>query len=931
MSGRPIKRASAILAAALGCVAAASAGAGEVSGTDQWAGRARHLAVVNPPVPADDGSTVSLRGEWEFVQYRHGIEVRDLRYAEERDFWGREGIWKDARKIQVPGCWDAQGVGEEGPAYGYGCRENSEGLRLRSRHLGNGFYRRKVAIPAEWAGRRVWLKVGRVQTQGWFWIDGKGVAMVSEAHRALKWEITDLVRPGEECTVMAEVDNSYPFRNSQILSYHRWGGLLRDVEIESTGETWIDDAWVRGDFDARCAEAHVTVRGLQSGRDATVRVTVEGESAEAPAREGENVLRVPLAGFRPWTPEHPNLYTARVEVVCAGVPAPGRRYERFGVRKLEVVGKEFRLNGRPFFFRGFGDDHTYPVTGCSPASKEYHLAHLRTARAAGFNFVRTHTHCEMPEYFDAADEAGVFVQPELSYNCDESSGEVFSFDPVRDARAIWEGYRSHPAFAVYSGGNEGTLGPHGGKALFDWVHAHDPDRLVVEQDGGTYFMGHRADTSDYASGPMSMWERGSFNPRAFICHEYANLAVKGDARMEGDYTGIWLPRMTRAMRRERLAPAGLGDGWGDRLQDAQHDLQRLWAVRSLEHARKDPFCDGYIYWTIVDYTHFDKKAGAPTCQGLFDPFWRPKPHGATPAEVAVVNSPSAILLDTENRERVYAEDRDPMLCCGSNRRMVVDETNRVFAAGEKIHAEFILAHYAEEALDGAKLEWRLVADGATLSAGSSGTGRQEPGPARTVAKAVVSVPDVPRPVKARLEASVGPAIRNGWDFWLFPATERPVQPANVVVAGFGSAEAASARAAGKSVLLVGNRRGERDITLGWWGLSWRDPKWTQNGMAVLKHPLFCDFPYEPFLSPLLFRIVGQGTPLPVEGFSEGDFVVVGEGVDDFKLYLAAKTRADGGREVFVSGLDVFADLPEARTLLRDIFAYLNESERERGR
>ena len=161
-----MKDAVVILAIVVVLAGFARAEATGLSGDDLWAGRPRHLAVVNPSVPANDGSTISLRGEWDFVQYRHGIEVRDLRYAEERDFWGREGIWKNARKILVPGCWDAQGVGEEGPAYGYGCRENNEGLRLRSRHLGNGFYRRKVAIPVAWAGRRVWLKVGRVQTHG---------------------------------------------------------------------------------------------------------------------------------------------------------------------------------------------------------------------------------------------------------------------------------------------------------------------------------------------------------------------------------------------------------------------------------------------------------------------------------------------------------------------------------------------------------------------------------------------------------------------------------------------------------------------------------------------------------------------------------------------------------------------------------------------
>ena len=910
--------------AAMRCAAAE----GVLGGLDSWGGRESHLAVVNPPVPATDGSVLSLRGEWEFTAFRHASEARNLRFYLEKDFWGRDRVlWTNRQTVVVPGCWEAQGFGKPGNGHGYNNVERD--WPIRHVHAGNGFYRKRVTIPAAWANRRVWLKVGRANVWAWAWIDGKPVAHFAEGHRALKWDVSDLVTPGKPCDIVFQVDNTYVgSRNTQLLGVNRWGGLTRDVELEATPPVFVDDAWVRGDFDGQKAEVNVEIKGGEGQRieDLSLRAAVESETVQMPLSTSASSLRlvIPLRNFRPWSPEAPNLYTARVELVSASGEVQQTRFERFGVRKLEVRGKEFFLNNRRFFFRGFGDDSTYPLTGCSPASKDYHLSHLRIARAAGFNFVRTHTHCELPEYFDAADEAGVLIQPELSYN-DESSVEMFPFDPVGDAKALWQGYRRHPSFAVYSGGNEGELG-EAGKALFDWVHANDPDRLVVEQDGGTYLEKHREDKSDYASGPMSMWERGSFNKRAFICHEYANLAVKGDARMEKDYTGVWQPRMTRAMRRANLAPSGLGDEWGDRLQDAQHDLQRMWAVRSVEAARKDPFCDGYIFWTIVDFTHPGKHMNAPNCQGLFDPFWRTKPHGTSPSDMAVVNSPSAILLDTENRVRTYRENEDPMLCCGSLECLVIDETNRVFAVGETIPADFILAHYGERDLADARLDWALEKDGKRLVAGSAPLGSRSAGPAVSVAKASVVVPPIDRPGKARLWAVVsdraGQTFENAWEFWLFPRVETMADPDDVIVADFGSVEAEEARKAGRNVLLLGNLKGERDIYPGWWSTNWRKKTWTQNGMAAVQHPLFGDFPFEPFLSPLLFRIVGQGTPLPVAGFEEKDFVMVGEGNTDCKLYLAAKTRPDGGREVFVSGLDITSSFVEAVTLRRGILAWL---------
>lgn len=109
-----------------------------LTGPDSWAGRESRLARVNPPVRIEDGSVLSLRGEWEFAAFRHALEARDLGYSNDKDFWGKDSVWKNSRKIQVPGCWEAQGVGEPGPGYSYNARP-SEDFRLRHSHLGNGF------------------------------------------------------------------------------------------------------------------------------------------------------------------------------------------------------------------------------------------------------------------------------------------------------------------------------------------------------------------------------------------------------------------------------------------------------------------------------------------------------------------------------------------------------------------------------------------------------------------------------------------------------------------------------------------------------------------------------------------------------------------------------------------------------------------------
>ncbi|HOW19885.1 MAG TPA: hypothetical protein PLC79_12695, partial [Phycisphaerae bacterium] len=89
-------------------------------------------------------AVLSLDGTWQFRLDPDGA--------------GREAKWFSADAafgdtIQVPGAWQAQGYGAESD-------------KLRHSYDGKAWYRREVAIPDDWAGRRVWLKVGGVRSQG---------------------------------------------------------------------------------------------------------------------------------------------------------------------------------------------------------------------------------------------------------------------------------------------------------------------------------------------------------------------------------------------------------------------------------------------------------------------------------------------------------------------------------------------------------------------------------------------------------------------------------------------------------------------------------------------------------------------------------------------------------------------------------------------
>lgn len=880
-------------------------------GPDDW-GVTPHPAVVNPVMGSDPSAVISLRGEWEFSPHRMFYPERNNHKV--RRFYLRDD-WPDVRKIRVPGCWEAQGVGTNGFSDCWDVKWDNNAKPIRHKHMGDGWYRRDVAIPADWRGRRIWLKVGGVRSVGWFWVNGRQVTQNNKWCGTYKYEITAFVEPGQTARVVVQVNNEMPSRKGLVAAMHRWGGIFRDIEIEATPPAFIDEAWVRGDFDGRRAEVHVKTDGVPSA-GARLRVAVEGEAAvevQTLDAAGGRVFSVPLANFRPWSPESPNLYTAKVELVAADGTVRQVRRERFGVRKLEVRGKELYLNGRPFFVRGYGDDHVYPMTGVSPADRTAHLAHFRVARAAGFNYVRLHTHCELPEYFEAADEAGVLIQAELPYNADVCC-ESFAFDPIRDVRELYLNYRRHPSFAVYSMGNEGSFGPDLDARLHRLVKALDPDRLKINQDSQVEWV-NPPTSADFLGGPVKAWPRGSFNPdRPFVCHEYLNLGIKADARLESRFAGVWLPPFPERARADWLARFGLSRVWGDRLQDAQHVLQGVYQKFGLESARADPFCDGYCFWTLVDVV-VPLDVGV-SGQGWLTPFWEPKSKGLTPNDFAAFNSPDCLVADL------------PL-------------TNRVFASGDAFRTTIGLARYGNAMLD-KDLDWRLRTGGTTLAEGRVAVSPQSFGAVRPVAEIAFDVPSVPRPCAARVEVALG-AVTNGWDVWLFPRRARrrldgvvvdgafqaslaaryegllvavqgsSLMAARLVIAPYGSRLAEEATARGCRVLTLDGWRGPPNVELDWWGMG------SQVGTAFPAHRCYGDFPNDGHLTPLWFRLVKVGRRLPDAAFAERDLLAVGEGGAHCYVYLAEKQAS-----LHVFGLDLLAATPEAVSLLDNLIAYALE-------
>ena len=412
-------------------------------------------------------------------------------------------------------------------------------------------------------------------------------------------------------------------------------GLYTPIEPEAGKALFLLDTLSRqpGPVDVRI-ELTLSLEGRASWSDSFSARLLPGASQIA--------LEAPLSCFELWSPEHPALYQVRAELTAPS----GRDTLRAsaGFKQLETRGTDFYLNGQPIYILGFGDDFVYPE-GFPPAGDaDFFKRRLLRAREYGFNYARCHSHFPLEAYLDAADQAGVLVQPELALaNLPrEWIGEKQAARFLEEWRGLIAAYRGHPCVAAWCGGNEMEWGFPFSRELYSMAKELDPFRPVQSTDGN--FMACDVDdTFDFAGivpaeytdylpyGELRDMFRRDRCGKPQVIHEMGNYTTLPSAdETAPSGKNAELIRASRSRFHETQYR---------RLRENSLALQKLCHKLNVEQARLSPDFCGYHLWTLVDYYG--------TTQGLLDGEYRDKAF--TAGEFARINAQTVLLWDAQSR------------------------------------------------------------------------------------------------------------------------------------------------------------------------------------------------------------------------------------------------------------------------------------------
>ncbi|MGL4518889.1 MAG: glycoside hydrolase family 2 TIM barrel-domain containing protein [Phocaeicola sp.] len=156
-----------------------------------------------------------------------------------------------------------------------------------------------------------------------------------------------------------------------------------------------------------------------------------------------------------WSEFEPNRYETLLTLKQGNRKLEQKRHIT-ALRNFKAQGKHFTINGQSTFLRGKHDACVFPLTGYAPMRVADWLRYFHILKSYGFNHVRFHSWCPPKAAFEAADELGFYLQPELPIwgAIDDDTNAPTNQFLFQEAQGILDSYANHPSFVMFATGNE---------------------------------------------------------------------------------------------------------------------------------------------------------------------------------------------------------------------------------------------------------------------------------------------------------------------------------------------------------------------------------------------------------------------------------------------------------------------------------------------
>ncbi|MEX0768940.1 MAG: glycoside hydrolase family 2 TIM barrel-domain containing protein [Microthrixaceae bacterium] len=443
--------------------------------------------------------------------------------------------------IRVPGAWTLQGanskIGDgrnafEAPHYTNVIMPFDADPPEVPASNPTGVYRRTVAIPQEWAGRRIVLRVGAAESALQVFVNGESVGGGTDSRLPSEFDLTPFLRPGRNFKLALVVAkwSAQTWLEDQDQWWH--GGIQRSVSLYSTPLNHLQQVKLLGGLQpvaklkaksgsdkaelpaARqlrvgTLQAEIVVAGPATREPGwTVELRVEELGGSAKIRATTSALALPvwdssnevaqlIGGMfvepgllrceldvpkvRAWSHESPQLYRVLTLLRDPSGELVQVQTAKLGFRTVEVAHNELLINGQPVLLHGVNLHEHDPDRGRA-VSAELTRSDLYMMKAHNLNAVRAAHYPHDEHLAELCDELGMYLVDEANVESHARQRSLchdprFSHSILERVQRMAQRDVHHPSIILWSLGNESGDGAvH--QAAAAWLRSYDPTRPV---------------------------------------------------------------------------------------------------------------------------------------------------------------------------------------------------------------------------------------------------------------------------------------------------------------------------------------------------------------------------------------------------------------------------------------------------------------------
>lgn len=866
-------------------------------------------------------------------------------------------------EVVLPGTTDTNRKGN--PCTNH--QETSRLSRLYS-YIGKAWYRREVIIPRSWHGKQIWLTMERTKPSR-VYIDGRLISSSNDISTPQIFNLTKALTPGPH-QVAILVDNNCGVPRQLYVSSHaytedtqtNWNGIIGRFYLEAVNTKHILGMTITPSATNKTINVKLRLAGkINKSKLNFVLTNLKDSNMVGGCRTvmlnqhfigRTNTIEANITlGNNPhlWSEFHPDLY--RLTAIIEGSDTLS---QNFGFVEFETRGTQFFVNSHLTFLRGKHDACVFPQTGHVPMDLNTWMQYLGTLKDYGLNHVRFHSWCPPDAAFTAADQLGIYLQPELPFWGDFNEKDTLLMSFLhKEGENILRTYGHHPSFVMMALGNElwgsidamasfvsdfRKLAPHRlytfGSNFYLGYQSWKPgmDYFVTCRVGGEKYGNYETHTrgsfsfTDAAEGgilnhfmPNSTQNFGeaiSKCPIPVISHETAQFQTYPDFAHEiSEYHGTLYPYNMDVFR-QRLRDAGMADQALD-----FHRASGAWSAKLYKaDIEIDLRTKGFGGFQLLDLQDYPGQGSSYV--GILD-----------------ANMQSKNII-TREQWRNFCSPVVPLLIT----------QKFIWKNEEAFTGQIQVANYLEQGLQGTPVQWQLA--GAELSASGRFSITQNETGLLNVGTICVPLSSCKRSQKLSLTITMAlPSYlseqTNTYEIWVYPAKignlKAGTKVSGTVMITDTLDEAISNKLfAGSSVLLMPDSAANTVgglFTTDYWNyrmfktISESNHRPVSPGtLGILTyphHPLFADFPTDEHTNWQWFTIIKASHPLILDRLPKGykPIVQVIDNIErNHKLGLIFEFKVGKGRLlVCMSNLRRQLDHSESSALFNSILCYMQSA------